>query len=57
MLIAPGGSEAAVMPRTRIGWIKFGDVGNAHERKLSLKIKERIYQRRVMSAMLLECET
>ena len=44
-LNASGGSKAAVTARTRIGWIKFRECGELlNGRKLSLKIKGRIYQ-------------
>ena len=55
---ASGGSEAAVTARTRIGWIKFRECGELlHGRKFSLKIKGRIYQSCVESAMLNGSET
>ena len=49
-LNASGGSEAA---RTGIGWIKFRECRELlYGRKISLKIKERIYKSCVRSAML-----
>ena len=57
-LNASGGSEAAVTARTRIGWIKFRESGEIlYGRKSSLKIKRRIYQSCVRSAMLYGSET
>ena len=57
-LNASGGSEAAVTGRTRIGWINFREFGELlYGRKFSLKMKERIYQSCVRSAMLYESET
>ena len=57
-LNASSGSEAAVTARTRIGWIKVRECGELpHGRKLSLKMKERIYQSCVRSAMLYGSET
>ena len=50
---ASGRSEAAMTARTRIGWIKFREYGElVHWRKVLLKIKGRLYQSRVRSAML-----
>ena len=52
-LNASGGSEAAVVARMTIGWIKFRECGKLlHGRKFSLTIKARIYQSCVRSAML-----
>ena len=52
-LKASGGSEAAVTARTRIGWIKFRECGELlYGRKFSLKMKGRIYQSCIRSAML-----
>ena len=57
-LNASGGSEAAVTARTRIGWIKSRECGELpYGRKFSLKIKGRIYQSCVRSAMLSGSET
>ena len=52
-LNASGGSETVVTARTRIRWINFGECRELlYERKLSLEIKEKIYQSCVKSAML-----
>ena len=52
-LNASGRSEAAVTARTRIEWIKFRECGVLlYGRKFSVKMKERIYQSYVRSAML-----
>ena len=57
-LNARGGNEAAVTARTRIGWIKFRECGELlYGRKFSLKMKGRIYQSCVRSAMLYGSET
>ena len=57
-LNASGRSEAAVTARTRIGWIKFRECGELlYGRKFSLKMKGRIYQSCVRSAMLYGSET
>ena len=57
-LNASGVSEAAVTARTRIGWIKFRKCGELlHGRKFLLKMKQRIYQSCVRSAMLYGSET
>ena len=57
-LNASGKSEAAVTAKTRIGWIKFREYGELLcRRKFSLKIKKRIYQSCVRSAMLYGNET
>ena len=57
-LNASGGSEAAVTPRTRIGWIKLRICGELlHGRKFSLKVKGKMYQSCVISAMLYGSET
>ena len=57
-LNASGGSEAAVTARTKIGWIKFRECGELlYGRKFSLKMKRRIYQSCVRSAMLYGSET
>ena len=57
-LNASGGSEAAVTARTRIGWTKLREWGKLHYgRKFSLKMKGRIYQSCVRSAMLYGSET
>ena len=53
-------SEAAVTARTRIGWIKFrerGELPVLYGKKFSLKMKGRIYQSCVRSAMLNGSET
>ena len=53
-----GGSEAAVTARTRIGWIKFREDGELlYRKKLSSRMKERIYQSCVPLAMLYGSET
>ena len=52
-LNASGRSEAAVTARTRVGWIQFREYGELlYGRKFSVKMKERIYQSYVRSAML-----
>ena len=57
-LNASGGSEAAVTPRTRIGWIKFKECEKLlNGRKFLLKMKGKIYQSCVRSAMLYGSET
>ena len=57
-LNASDGSEAAVTARTRIGWIKFRDGGElVSGRKVSLKMKRKIYQSCIRSAMLYGSET
>ena len=57
-LNASGGSEEAVKARTRIGWIKFKECGELlYGRKLSLKMKGKIYQSCIRSAMLYGSET
>ena len=57
-LNASGGSEVAVTARTRIGWTKFRQCGELlYGRKFSSKIKERIYQSCVRSAMLCGSKT
>ena len=57
-LNASGGSEAAITARTRIGWIKFRECGKLlYGRKFSLKMKGKIYQSCVRSAMLYGSET
>ena len=57
-LNASGGSEAAVTVRTRIGWIKFRECGELlYGRKFWLRIKGRIYQSCIRSAMLYWSET
>ena len=57
-LNASSGNEAAVTARMRIGWIKFRECEELfHGRKFSLKMKGRIYQSWVRSAMLYESET
>ena len=51
-LNASGRSEAAVTARTRVGWIKFREYAELlYGRKFSVKMKERIYQSYVRSAM------
>ena len=50
-------NEAAVRARTRIEWIKFKEYGLLYVRKFSLKMKRRIYQSCVKSAMLYGSET
>ena len=50
--------KAAVAARTRIEWIKFRECGKLlYGRKFSLKMKGRIYQSCVISAMLYERKT
>ena len=57
-LNASGESETAVTARTRIGWIKFRECEELlFGRKFSLKLKGRIYQSCVRSAMLHGSET
>ena len=57
-LNSSGGSEAAVTARTRIGWIKFREGEELlYGRKFSLKMKGKIYQSCVRSAMLYGNET
>ena len=57
-LNASGGSEAAVSARTRIGWIKVRECRELlYGRKFLLKMKGRIYQSCVRSAMLYGSET
>ena len=56
-LNASGGRETAVTARMKIGWIKFRECGILYGRKFSLKLKERIYQSCVRSAMLYGSET
>ena len=57
-LNASGGSEATVTVRTRIGWIKFKECGELlYGRKFSLKIKGRIFQSCIRSAMLYGSKT
>ena len=57
-LNASGGSEAAVTARTRIGWLKFRECGEVlYGRRFSLKIKGRVYQSCVRSAILYGSET
>ena len=57
-LNASGGSQAAVAARTRNGWIKFKECGESlYERKFSLKMKGRVYQSCVRSAMLYGSKT
>ena len=57
-LNASGGSEAAVTARTRIGWLKFRECGEVlYGRRFSLKIKGRVYQSYVRSAILYGSET
>ena len=57
-LNASGKSEAAVTARTRIGWIKFRAYRDCfYGRKFLLKMKGRIYQSFVRSAMLYGSET
>ena len=52
-LNASGGSDAPVTARTRIWWLKFRGCGKLfYGRKFLLKIKGRIYQSCVRSAML-----
>ena len=53
-----GRSEAAVTARTQIGWIKFRECRELlFGRKYVLKMKERIYQSCIRSAMLYGSET
>ena len=55
---ASGGSEAAVTVRTRVGLTKFRESGKLLcGRKFSLKMKGKIYQSFVRSAMLYGSET
>ena len=57
-LNATGESEVAVTARTRIAWIKFREcVELLYEKKFLLKMKGRIYQSCVRSAMLYGSET
>ena len=57
-LNASGGSEAAVTARTRIGWITFREGEELlYGRKFSVKMKRKIYQSCVRSAMLYGSET
>ena len=58
ILNASGGSEAAVTARTKIGWIKFRECRELlYGRNFSSKMKGRIYQSCVRSAMLYGSET
>ena len=58
VLIENCGSEAAVAAKTRIGWIKYRECGEfLYGRIFSLKMKVRIYQSCVKSAMLYGSET
>ena len=53
-----GGSEAAVTARMRIGWIKFRECSELLlGKRFSLKIKARVYQSCVRSAILYGSET
>ena len=53
-----GGSEAAASARTRIGWIKVRECGALlYGRKFLLKMKGRIYQSCIRSAMLYGSKT
>ena len=55
---ASGGSEAVVTARTRIEWIKFRKCGELfYGRKFLLKMKEKIFERCVRSALLYGSET
>jgi len=57
-LNASGGSKAAVTARTRIGWIKFRECGEVLNcKRFSLKLKGKVYQSYVQSAMLYRSET
>ena len=57
-LNASGGSEAAVTARMRIGWIKFRECGELLcGRKFLLKMKRKIYQSCIRSAMLYGSKT
>ena len=57
-LNASGGSEAAVTARTRYGWLKFKECGELLlGRKMSLKLKGKVYRSCVRSAMLYGSET
>ena len=57
-LNASGGSEAAVTAKTRIGWIKFRECEELlYGKNFSLKMKGRIYESCVRSAMLYGSET
>jgi len=55
---ASGGCEAAVIARTRIGWMKFREYGEIlHGKKYSLKLNGKIYRSCVRSALLYGSET
>ena len=57
-LNASGGSEAAATARMRIEWIKLRECGKLlYGRKFLLKMKKRIYQNCIRSAMLYGSET
>jgi len=50
---ASGGCKAAVTARTRIGWLKFREYGEIlHGKRYSVKLKGKIYQSCVRSAIL-----
>ena len=52
-LKASRGSESAVTTRTRIGWVKFTEcVKVVHGKRFSLRLKGKVYQICVQSAML-----
>ena len=52
-LNASGGCEMAVTARARLGWVKFRECGELlHGKKFLLKMKGRIYQSCVQSAVL-----
>ena len=55
---AGGGCEAALTARARIGWVKFRECGELlNSKRFSLKLKGRVYQSCVRSAMLYGSET
>jgi len=57
-LNATGGSEVDVTARTRIGWVKFREYGEVlYGKRFSLKLKGKVYQSCILSAMLYGSET
>ena len=57
-LNASGGCEAAVTARARIGWLKFRECGEVlYGKRFSLRLKGKVYQSCVQSAMLYGSET
>ena len=57
-LNASGGSESAVMDRTRIGWVRFREcVEVLYGKCFSLRLKEKVFQICMQSAMLYGSET